>query len=149
MKRSPILLVLSLVCVGVFLGCSRTVTGGYEDSPDGNYRLWIRTFGAYGHPFSERTSKTMRLRLVQRIGDTNSWDERLLCEKTYHFKCADFGLKTSWSQENSLIAVVYAWDTWDAAESDSGKQRPGVVSNYIATLTFKFDKKGANFTETK
>ena len=125
---------LSLVCVGVVFGCSRTETGGYEDSPDGNYRLWIRTFGAYGHAFSEPTSKTIRLRLVERIGGTNSWDEKLLCEKMYHFKCADFGLKTSWSQEHSLTAVVYAWDTWEAAKADGGKRRLDVASNYIATF---------------
>jgi len=109
----------------------------------------MRTFGAYGHVFSEPTSKTLRLRLVERIGGTNNADEKLLCEKTYHVKCADFGLKTSWNQEHILTTVVYTWDSWEAAESDGGKLRQGVASNYIATLTFNFDRKSAKFIETK
>jgi len=107
---------------------------------DSNFRrIWACLFGAH----QEDDSTTPR------GGGTNSWDEKLLCEKTYHYKCADFGLKTSWNQERNLTAVVYAWDTWEAAKSDDAKRTPGVVSNYIATLTFNFDKKSAKFIEKK
>ncbi len=149
MTRSARLFLLPLACVVVFLGCSRPVTGGYEDSPDGKYRLWIRTFGAYGHAFSERTRKTIRIRLVEKIGGTNSWDEKLLCEKTYRVKCADFGLNTSWSQKHSVTAVVYSWDSWEDAELDTSVTKPAAESNYIATLTFEFDKNSGNFAEKK
>jgi hypothetical protein len=125
------------------------VTGGYEDSPDGRYRLWVRTFGAYGHAFSERTRKTIRIRLVERIGDTDAWDEKLLCEKTYHFKCADFDLKPLWGTNHNLTVVVYAWDAWEDATSDADAQKRGVASNYIATLTYDFDKNAGMFTEGK
>lgn len=86
---------------------------------------------------------------MERIGDTNSWDEKQLCEQTYRFKCADFGLKTLWSKDHSLTVVVYAWDTWEDAESDSNAQKRSVASNYIATLTYDFDKNGDKFTEKK
>ena len=146
MKRFINLLLLPLFCFGIFGGCSRTVTGGYEDSPDGKYRLWVRTFGAYGRAFVDRKSKTLRVRLVEVIGDKNKWDEKLLFEKEYHFKCADVGLETSWGAQHSLTAIVYDWPD-GVVESDAKKQ--GLASNFIAKLTFEFDQKTGKFTEKR
>ena len=68
MKSSTTLTLLLLSVAIMFLGCSRTVTGGYEDSPDGKYRIWVRTFGAYGHAFTDYTRKTIRISIVEVIG---------------------------------------------------------------------------------
>jgi hypothetical protein len=95
MKSPTDLLLVPLLCLALLPGCSRTITGGYEDSPEGKSRLWVRTFGAYSRAFVHRTRKTVRVRLVEVLGDKNNWNEKLLFEKQYHFTCADVGLKTS------------------------------------------------------
>jgi hypothetical protein len=146
MKSPSKLLLVPLVCLALLQGCSRTVTGGYDDSPDGKFRLWVRTFGAYRHAFVDRTRKTIRVRLVEVIGDKNNWNEKLVFEKKYHFTCADVGLETSWDTNNNLTAVVYDWPD-GLVESDAEKQ--GIASNYIATLRFKFDKNTGKFTEQR
>jgi hypothetical protein len=134
-----------LFCVSLLLGCSRTVIGGYEDSPDGKYRLWVRTFGAYGHAFADRTSKTIRIRLVEVIGDKKNWEEKALFEKKYHFKCSDVVLNSSWDKQNNVTVIVYDWG--GMPRSDAQKQ--GVASNYIATLAFAYDKATGKFVERK
>jgi len=147
MKFSLKLLPAALLCLALLPSCStRTVTGGYEDSPDGKFRLWVRTFGAYRRAFVDRTPKTIRVRFVEILGDKNNWNEKLLLEREYHFTCADVGLKTSWDTNNNLTAVVYDWPS-GMVESDAQKQ--GIPSNYIATLRFQFDKGSGKFTEQK
>jgi hypothetical protein len=147
MNISTKLLLLPLVCLVLLAACSsRTVTGGYEDSPDGKFRLWIRKFGAYGRAFVDRTEKVVHVRLVEILGDKNNWNEKLLFEKDYHFTCADVGLQTSWDANHNLTAVVYDWPD-GVVESDAEKQ--GIKSNYIATLSFEFDNKTGKFMERR
>src|SRR5438067_12739014 len=98
-----------LFCIAMLVGCSRTVTGGYEDSPDGKYRLWVRKFGAYGQAYVDRTPKTIRIRLVKVLGDKNHWQEKLLFEKNYRFTCGFVDMDTTWDKENNLTLVVYDW----------------------------------------
>ena len=121
-----------LLGIGVLLlGCSRTVTGGYEDSPDGKYRVWIRNFGAYGRAFTYRTRKIVRISLVEIVGAKTNWDEKLLFTKEYHFKCADVMVNTSWDKEDNLTAVVYDYApgmSWESA------RKAASPSNYIATV---------------
>ncbi len=93
-----------LVLAGIWMflcGCTRTVTGGYEDSPDGNYRVWVRTFGAYGHAFTDYTRKTVRLRLVEIIGAKTNWQEKPLFSKEYHFQGSDVMVNTSWDADDN------------------------------------------------
>src|SRR5690242_3481887 len=146
MKSAAKLLLVPLLCLALLPGCSRTVTGGYEDSPDGKFRLWVRTFGAYGRAFLDRTRKTVSVRLVEVLGDKNNWNEKSLFEKEYHFTCADVGLRTSWDTNNNVTAVVYDWPD-GVVESDAKKR--GIASNHIATLRFEFDKNTGKFTERR
>ena len=144
-KRSFTFLVLLGITIAVF-GCTRTVTGGYEDSPDDQYRVWIRTFGAYGHAFLERTPKTVRISLVQSIGAKTNWNEKSLFTKEYHFTCSDVMVDTSWDKEDNLTAVIYDYPPgvyWETAR----KKR--IPSNYIATVSFILDKQTGTVHERK
>ena len=129
-----------LVLVGVSMalcGCTRTVTGGYKDSPDGKYRVWVRTFGAYGHAFLDHTRKTVRLTLVEIIGPERNGDERPLFTKEYHFQGSDVLVNTSWDTEDNLSAVIYDYAPgvyWEDA------QKAGSPSNHIATVSLDLDK---------
>lgn len=84
--------------------------------------------------------------MVEVIGDKNNWDEKLLFEKKYRFKCGDVSTKTSWDKQNKLTLVVYDWGD-GTLESDAQKQ--GIASNHIATLVFAYDKTAGKFTERK
>jgi hypothetical protein len=63
---------LLLLFVTAFLGCTRTVVGGYDNSPDKKYCLDFRTFGAYGHAFVDNTTKTLRITIFPEMGSTHS-----------------------------------------------------------------------------
>lgn len=143
MKRS---FTVSLGIAVAVLGCSRTVTGGYEDSPDGKYRVWVRAFGAYGRAFLERTRKTVRIRLVEVIGAKTNWNERPLFTKEYHFTCSDVMVNTSWDKEDNLTAVIYDYPPgvyWEDARKE------GTPSNYIGTIALLLDKKTGKIHEKK
>ena len=55
----------------MLVGCSRTVTGGYTDSDDGSLRIFGRVLGAYGKAFSDRTTKTVCITIVERRSHRN------------------------------------------------------------------------------
>lgn len=134
------------VALAGFLGCSRTVTGGYEDSPDGKYRVWVRTFGAYGHAFTDHTQKIIRLRLVEVVGNRTNWQEKPLFTKEYHFKCSDVMMNTSWDKEDNFTAVIYDYPPgvyWEDA------RKAGSPSNYIATVSLILDKQTGEVHEKK
>lgn len=144
--RTPWTFTLLLGTTISLLGCSRTVTGGYEDSPDGKYRVWIRNFGAYGHAFTDRTRKIVRIRLVGIIGAKHKWEEKLLFTKEYHFQCSDVMVDTSWDKEDNLNAVIYDYAPgvyWEDA------RKAGSPSNYIATVSLILDKQTGTVHEKK
>src|SRR5258705_9820196 len=145
MKLSLALFVLLLTVIGL-LGCSRTVTGGYEDSPDGKYRVWIRKFGAYGQAFTDHTRKIVRLSLVEVIGASTNWNERPLFTKEYHFKCSDVMVGTSWDKEDNLTAVIYDYAPGVYSED---ARKAGSPSNYIATVSLILDKQTGKVHERK
>lgn len=145
MRRSIALFSLVVALAG-FLGCSRTVTGGYEDSPDGKYRVWVRTFGAYGHAFTDHTRKTIRMRLVEVIGSETNGDERLLFTKEYHFECSDVVVHISWDKEDNLTAVIYDYAPGVYRED---ARKAGSRSNYISTVSLILDKQTGRILERK
>lgn len=144
MKRSIVLTLLLLTSALGIIGCSRTVTGGYENSPDGKYRLWVRTIGAYGHAFVDRTHKTVRIRVDENPNLKNGGREVILFSKEYHFTCADVSLNSSWDDKGNLTLVVYDFgpgvSSYDAAQTH-------IASNHIATLSLTFDKQAGTFRE--
>jgi hypothetical protein len=62
------LLALALVLGGLWFlpSCSRTVLGGYQDSPAEKFRVYGRIYGAYCRSFRDNTRKTIRVSIVVR-----------------------------------------------------------------------------------
>ena len=69
-----------------FVGCSRTVIGGFTDSLDKKYRVYGRCFGAYGHDYVYSSSKIVRITIV-----ANDEHETTLFRKEYRVRGADVG----------------------------------------------------------
>ena len=124
-------------------GCSRAVTGGYKDSPDGKFRCWMRQFGPYNHTLRERY-KT-RIRVVEVINKTN-WVEKPLFTKEYQFSNPDVLIDPSWDKEDNLKIVLYDYGpgvSWEAA------RQAGLASNVIATVSLIMDRKTGMYHEQK
>jgi hypothetical protein len=128
---------LLLCLVMAFLGCSRTVTGGYDDSPDKKYRLYGRIFGAYGHNFSENTAKSLHISIVAIDNQTLP-----LFKKDYRVKGCSISWTSSWDKEDNLTVVL----------TDYGSafgQVQGSATNHICTLSFHLDSKAGTFMEQR
>jgi hypothetical protein len=124
-------------------GCSRAVTGGYKDSPDGKYRCWMRQFGPYNYALRKRYA--IRIRVVEVMDKTN-WVEKPLFTKEYQFKNPDVLIDPSWDKEDNLRIVLYdyaAGVSWEAAK------RAGLASNVIATVSLVMDRKTGTYHEQR
>jgi hypothetical protein len=120
-----------LVSVVVCASCSRTVVGGYADSSDGKYRVYDRIFGAYGRPFVDNTTKTIRISIV-----TSGDNERLLFRKEYRVVGSDISVNMIWDKEHNLKVDVY--DYGPGVDAIDGR-RNGSPTHHILTLSFSFD----------
>ena len=67
-------------------GCSRTVIGGFVDSPDSKYRMYGRVYGVFGRAFLDDTDKTVRISIV-----LNDARETILFRKEIRVKGSDVG----------------------------------------------------------
>jgi hypothetical protein len=137
--RVPVTLLLLFCLVTAFLGCSRTVTGGYTDSPDNKYRLYLRTFGAYGHAFDDNTSKTLRITIVE-----NDNPKVTLFTKDYSIRGSSVSCNSIWDKEDNVTVV--AFDYGPGVDRSDGESN-GSPTNHIRTLAFRFDPKSGKFTE--
>lgn len=138
-SRTLIISVLLLGCVAILVGCSRTVLGGYEDSPDGKYRLFVRLFGAVGHAFVDRTGKT----ILFSINATNNY-EHLLFRKEYRVKGSDICWNSTWDKEDNVTVVLY---DYRPGVSHFDAMAKAVPTNYICTFVFRRDSKTGTFKE--
>ena len=135
--RTSIFLILGLFSCAL-IGCSRTVIGGYTDSPDKKYRLYGRVYGAYGRSFFESTTKTVRISIV-----ANDEKESLLFTKDYRVKGFDVGWDVIWKDANNLSLFIYDYGPnveFSGLQKDEPPRRP------IATMTYRFDANRATFT---
>jgi hypothetical protein len=135
--RSAFLLGFVALCTG----CSRTVVGGYEDSPDRKYRIYGRLFGAYGRAFTENTEKTILIRIC-----TTGQSEQLLLSKEYRVKGSDVTWQPTWGTNSDLTVVVFDYGLGVSRYDERPKGSP---SNHICTLKFRFDSKARTFTENQ
>src|SRR5437867_1671922 len=94
--------VLLLIAVLGATGCSRTVHGGFVDSPDKKYRFYGRVYGAYGRSFLENTAKTVWISIV-----ANDANETLLFRKEYRVNGSDVGWDATWDNQDNLTVVIY------------------------------------------
>ena len=99
MKRSFILTLVSLMAI--CLGCSRTVTGGFTDTPDKTYRMYGRVYGALGRKFTDDTDKTVRISIV-----TNDSQQTLIFRREIRVRGPMFGWDCSWDTNNNLVVTV-------------------------------------------
>jgi hypothetical protein len=132
--------VLTVIYLILLLGCSRTVIGGYRDSPDGRFRVYGKVYGEYGESFLNETSKRIRISIVSNDGDSN----RLL-EKEYHVKGSDVSWRAIWDEHNNLKLTIYDF----GIGVDSSAANKGAPTNWIATYHYTFDTNTHTFNETR
>lgn len=136
-------LTASMAVLAVFLGCSRIVTGGYADSPDGKYRCWIRQFGPYNHALFDRY--TIRIRVVEVIDKTN-WVEKPLFTRQYRFTNPDVQIDPSWDKDGNFRMVLYEYGRGVSREA---ALKAGSPSNLLAAVSLSMDKKTGEYHEQK
>jgi hypothetical protein len=125
--------------VMAFLGCSRTVTGGFDDSLDKKYRVYGRVFGAYGRSFIDNSRKTVRISIV--ANDTN---ETLLFRKGYRVEGSDVSWDSTWDERNDLTVVIY---DYGPGVLFTGLKKDAPPRRHIRTMAYQFDPKTGAFTE--
>jgi len=138
MKRIGWRCALGLAALWV-AGCSRTVIGGYADSPDKKYRVYGRVYGEYGRSFLDETDKTIRVSIVAEGGS-----ETLLFRKEYRVHGSDVGWDGAWHGSTNLVVVFFEYprgvNRWDLTKQ-------GTPTNHICTVTYLFDSKTGTFAE--
>jgi hypothetical protein len=124
----------------VLVGCTRTVMGGYTDSPDKKFRIYGRVYGQYGRSFLEQGPKQVRISIV--AGPIS--DETLLLRREYRVQGFDVGWAADWDEHNNLTVVVHDYgrgiDRWDAKKN-------GSPTNHLLTLVYRLDPKTRKFVE--
>ncbi len=125
--------------VALTLGCTRTVLGGYSDSPDKKYRVYGRIYGAYGRSFLENTSKSVRITIVD-----PAKAEKILLRKQYQIKGSNVGWHALWDEQNNLKIVLFEYppgvNRWDINQK-------AVPTNQIRSITFRCDRQMERFIE--
>jgi hypothetical protein len=121
------------------VGCTRTVTGGFEDSPDKKYRCYGRVFGAYGRSFIEDTAKTVRISIVK-----NDTSETLLLRKEFAVNGADVTWDAIWEGQSSLQIII---SDYGPGVSFYGPEKDAPPKRHIKTARFAFDAKTGEFSE--
>jgi hypothetical protein len=120
------------------VGCTRTVVGGYVTSPDSNYVVYGRIYGAYGQSFTNETAKMMRLTIA-----TAGRKKATLLREEFSIRGADVGWDAAWDSSDNLKVVLYEYpvgvNRWAVAKIPR--------TNHIRTLYYRFDSKRGTFTE--
>src|SRR2546427_300187 len=139
MNRCSTLTFLLLSVVTIFLGCGRTVTGGFHDSPDKKFRMYGRVYGALGKAFLDETRKTVRISVVR-----NDSEETLIFRRDIHVKGSDVGWDCTWDKEDNVSVVVFDYGPrvyWEDA------RKAGTQSNRLASVSLIRDKQTGKFRE--
>ena len=141
MNRPFTTTLLLLSVVTLLLGCSRTVTGGSDDSPDKKFRMYGRVYGALGKAFLDETRKTVRISIV-----TNDPEETLIFRREIHVKGSDVSWDCTWDKDDNVSVVVFDYGPrvyWEDA------RKAGRPSNYLASVSLIRDKQTGKFQERK
>jgi hypothetical protein len=131
---------LSFSAALLITSCSRTVVGGYTDSPDKKYRIYGRVYGAFGRSFLASPTKTVRISIVR------STDNGALFEKEYRVKGFDVGWDAAWKGNEELTVVVFDYGPgveFHGQKQDEPKRRE------IRTMTYYYDRTAEHFTERR
>lgn len=121
-------------------GCTRTVHGGFDDSPGKKYRLYGRVYGAYGKPFLADTWKTIRITIVSVEGG-----EKLLFTKEYRFRGFNVSWDSKWDGDYDLTVTISNLPPGGGVNVSQG---PGPQSENLRIFRYRFDLKAARFVES-
>ena len=130
-----------LSVVTLLVGCSRTVTGGFDDSPDKKHRMYGRVYGALGKAFLDETRKTVRISIV-----TKDSEETLIFRREIHVKGSDVNWHCTWDKDDNVSVVVFDYGPriyWEDA------RKAGTPSNYLASVSLIREKQTGKFQERK
>src|SRR5688572_6944937 len=83
------------------VGCTRTVVGGFVDSPDNTVRVYGRMKGAYGRAYTDVTPKTISITIVK-----IDKEETVLFSEDYPVKGGDLTWRSTWAAKNTLVITV-------------------------------------------
>jgi hypothetical protein len=84
------------------LGCTRTVTGGFSDSPDRAFRVCGRVYGALGRSFNDDTAKTVRISIVKIDSQ-----ETLVFRQEFRVRGGGgVGWHCVWGTNNNLVVTI-------------------------------------------
>jgi hypothetical protein len=124
--------------IGV-IGCTRTVVGGYVDSPDRIYGVYGRIYGAYGRSFLDNTTKTIHITIV-----ASRSPEKVVLSRQYRVRGSNVGWNAIWCDHTNLAVVVFEYppgvSRWDLT-------RPRGPTNHLLTVTYALERNSPAFVE--
>jgi len=83
-------------------GCTRTVEGGFSDSPDKAFRMYGRVYGALGKSFTDDTAKTVRISIVR-----SDPKETLIFRREFRVRGGgDVGWHCYWDTNSNLVVTI-------------------------------------------
>lgn len=133
------IIALGLATVLLTVGCSRTVTGGSQDSPDSKYRLLVRVYGPYGRSFVDESNKKLRITIV-----TLGKQEAILFAKDYSVRGSDVCWVSKWDKRDGLNVEVYDFGrgvtSYTAKERDADTNHIWIMSYRLNSNTGKFEE---------
>ena len=130
----------ALLLAALGAGCTRTVGGGSEESPDGKYRIYGRIQGAAGRRFVDSTSKQIFIKITK-VGNP----ETLLYAREIRTNASDLTFHAVWQTNGGLVLTFFDYGPGVSAANAS---RTGAPSNHILTASYSFDAKRGQFVES-
>ena|SRR5258705_957822 len=125
MRYAPLVSVASLLGL---CSCMHTELGGNPElSPDKQYAIGTRAYGASGKAYSAQTKKRFQVWIVPKTGSNPA----PAFKKMYVFVAADMGWKVNW-HDSEEVAV----DLYDARRATDA-QKSSAPSNHVASLLFR------------
>lgn len=118
---------------------SRTVTGGFSDSPDRQFRVYVRVYGAVGQSFVSETAKTLVVSIVAARSK-----ETLLRKDSYRVQGSDVGWDLTWDPHNAPSITVYDYGT----NVDYYRARDmGAQKRVLMKLSYRYDPVARKFKQ--
>jgi hypothetical protein len=137
MRRKALFALPCLVLL--FTNCgTRTVVGGYSDSPDGEYRVYARLYGAYGRAYDDKTSKSVVITLTKKGNEGSP-----LLKRSYRFTGSSARWDANWQTNGELTVVVFDYgigtDRVDGARANLPKRQ-------LLSVSFQLKQQGPHLS---
>jgi hypothetical protein len=127
-----------MIGLTIISSCTRTVIGGFSDSPAKTFRVYGRGFGALRKAYVDETRKQVRITFV-----TNSSAEAQIGQFTFNFKAAsDLGWDAKWDGEKRVTIGFFDYgpgiSSYDVKENKAPRRDFGAA-------VFVYDEKTRRF----